>query len=97
MTLLDQLDNIRNFYFTIFLETKTKIVTLHTFQKNFSFMEIMDNPQFFWCPTTETVRTDLLIIPPNKISILAILEKEAKDDKVQIFLFQEKTVQFFWN
>ena len=61
-------------------------------------MEIMDNPQFFWCPTTETVRTDLLIIPPNKISILAILEKEAKDeDKVQIFLFLEKTVQFFWN
>jgi len=35
MTLLDQLDNIRNFYFTIFLETKTKIVTLPTFHKEF--------------------------------------------------------------
>ena len=52
MTLLDQLDNIRNFYFTIFLETKTKIVTLHTYlsKEFFSFMEIMDNPPIFLMP-----------------------------------------------
>ena len=48
MTLLDQLDNIRNFYFTIFLETKTKIVTLPTFHKEFFFYGDHGQPPNFF-------------------------------------------------